>query len=191
MVSHSLYLRFSNDWWWVFFHVVINHLCIIFEEMSTYILFPFLNWVISSSIFFLRLGFELRTLCLVGRLFYCLNHSASPFLWFLNYKTSLYILFFPLLLCWVGVHCGIYTKVLIIRQIYHTWIYPFHCSPLSPFPSSETVSTGIIFTVSYMCTHFLHCIHPPTPFPCHLPPTTSANPPSLYILKVPYQMYDL
>jgi hypothetical protein len=28
-----------------------------------------------------------------------------------------------------------------------------------------------------MCTHFLPHIHPPTPFPRHLPPPTDATPP--------------
>jgi hypothetical protein len=37
------------------------------------------------------------------------------------------------------------------------------------------VSTGIIFAFTYMCTHFLHGIYPPTPFPHHLPPPTGTN----------------
>jgi hypothetical protein len=42
--------------------------------------------------------------------------------------------------------------------------------PLSftaPFPG--TVSTSFIFAFTYMCTHFLHCIHPPTSFPATSP----------------------
>jgi hypothetical protein len=38
----------------------------------------------------------------------------------------------------------------------------------------ETVSTGIIFAFTYMCTHYLHHIHPPTLSPSP-PPPTSAN----------------
>jgi hypothetical protein len=42
-------------------------------------------------------------------------------------------------------------------------------SPPPPFsfvslPIPGTVSTGIIFAFTYMCTHYLHHIHPPTPF---------------------------
>jgi hypothetical protein len=35
-----------------------------------------------------------------------------------------------------------------------------------------TVSTGIIFAFTCMCTHFLHYSHPPTPCLYHLPPPT-------------------
>jgi hypothetical protein len=36
---------------------------------------------------------------------------------------------------------------------------------LLPTPIPGVVSTGIIFAFNYMCTHFLHHIHLPTPFP--------------------------
>jgi hypothetical protein len=42
---------------------------------------------------------------------------------------------------------------------------PFYPSP----PIHGTVSTGIIFTFTCMCTKFLHHIHSPTPFLSHLP----------------------
>jgi hypothetical protein len=38
------------------------------------------------------------------------------------------------------------------------------------------VSTGIIFAFTNMRTHFLHHIHPHTPFPGHLPHLTGASP---------------
>jgi hypothetical protein len=41
----------------------------------------------------------------------------------------------------------------------------FH--PLLLIPG--TVSTGIIFAFTYMCMHYLHHIHPPTPFPATIP----------------------
>jgi hypothetical protein len=57
-----------------------------------------------------------------------------------------------------------------MNQIYHTWIYLLNHSPSSilihpPLPQSGLVSTGIMFAFSYMCTHFLHHIHPPTLLP--------------------------
>jgi hypothetical protein len=48
--------------------------------------------------------------------------------------------------------------------------------PPPPHPIPGTVSKGIIFSFAYMCTYFLHCIHPPTTFPRHLPYPTSINP---------------
>jgi hypothetical protein len=50
-------------------------------------------------------------------------------------------------------------------QIYHTWIHLLHHSPLSCPPTIP----GIVFPFTYMCTQYSHCIHPPTPFPHHLP----------------------
>jgi hypothetical protein len=86
----------------------------------------------------------------------------------LRFWVILIDLFFPLLLCWVGIHCGIY-KILIMYQLYHTWIHPLHCSPLfSPPRIHRIVTTGII-NFACMWVHFLHHIHPPTPFPCHRP----------------------
>jgi hypothetical protein len=62
-----------------------------------------------------------------------------------------------------------FTKV--IYQIYHSLIHLPHHSPLSPPPPIPgTVSTGLIFPFTYMCTQYLHHIHPPTPFPFLLLP---------------------
>jgi hypothetical protein len=65
-----------------------------------------------------------------------------------------------------------FTKVLLIYQIYYTWIHPLHHSPLSPPPPIPgTVSTGLIFPYTHMCTQYLHHIHPLTLSPPHLIPT--------------------
>jgi hypothetical protein len=40
-----------------------------------------------------------------------------------------------LLLCWVEIH-SVLTKVLIMFQIYHTWIYPLYCSLSFLLPDS-------------------------------------------------------
>jgi hypothetical protein len=39
----------------------------------------------------------------------------------------------------------------------------------SPLPIPGIVSKGITFAFISMCTQCLHHIHPPNPFPCHLP----------------------
>jgi hypothetical protein len=71
-----------------------------------------------------------------------------------------------------------FTKVLTVYQIYHTWIYLLHHSPLSPFPTIPgIVSKGIIFPFIYICTQYLHYIHPSTPFPYLFPPPTGTNSP--------------
>jgi hypothetical protein len=66
-----------------------------------------------------------------------------------------------------GVHCGIYKSSYNISKI-SSLNSPFHYSPLSLIPG--TVSTGLIFPFTYMCTQNLHPIHPPIPFPHLLPP---------------------
>jgi hypothetical protein len=45
---------------------------------------------------------------------------------------------------------------------------------LYPLPIPGIVSIGIIFAFTNMCVQYLHCIHPPILFLCHLPPP---NPP--------------
>jgi hypothetical protein len=69
-----------------------------------------------------------------------------------------------------------FTKVLTIYQIYNIWTHPIHCSHLPPPPPNlRIVSVGIIFAFTYMYTQFLYHIHPPTPFPQHLPPRTGTK----------------
>jgi hypothetical protein len=76
---------------------------------------------------------------------------------------------FPLYCC-IMLYIVAFTKVLSMYQIYYTWIYSLHHSPLSTPPLIPgIVSTGTIFAFTDMCTHILHHIHPPTLFPCHLP----------------------
>jgi hypothetical protein len=52
---------------------------------------------------------------------------------------------------------------------------PFILSP----PIPRTVSTGIIFSFTCKCTHFLYHIRSATSFPRHLPPPLGANPSTL------------
>jgi hypothetical protein len=48
-----------------------------------------------------------------------------------------------------------------------------------PFPHfiPGIVSKGLIFPFTYLCTQYLNCIHPPTPFPHLLPPSAGNNTP--------------
>jgi hypothetical protein len=87
---------------------------------------------------------------------------------------ALYYLFFSIFYCFVGWgYIVAFAKVLKIYQIYHIWIYLLPWSPLSSLPIPKIVSAGTIFAFTYICTQFLHYIHPPIPFPCHhLPPST-------------------
>jgi hypothetical protein len=50
----------------------------------------------------------------------------------------------------------------------------FFC--ILPPPIPETVSAGIIFAFTYMCTHFLHHVHPPISFPHHLLHNSATSP---------------
>jgi sterol desaturase/sphingolipid hydroxylase (fatty acid hydroxylase superfamily) len=46
-----------------------------------------------------------------------------------------------------------FTEVLVIYQIYYSWIHSVHHSPSSPSPPyPEIVSTGLIFPFTCMCT---------------------------------------
>jgi hypothetical protein len=91
---------------------------------------------------------------------------------------DLHLFIYLIILCWVGVHCGIY-KSIKMYQIFHTWIHLFHHSSLSPLPSIPRIaSTGIIFTFTYMFTQHLYHTHPPTHFLHHHFPTTGTNHPS-------------
>jgi hypothetical protein len=98
-------------------------------------------------------------------LHHCISNSSFKYI----YTFNSFHFFFSLLLCWV-VYIVVFTQVLTMYQIYHTWIYLLYHSLLFPPPLIPgTVSTGIIFPFTYMCTHFLHCIHPPTLFLLHSP----------------------
>jgi hypothetical protein len=54
-------------------------------------------------------------------------------------------------------------------------LHHYHLSPSPPIPG--TVPKSIVFAFTNICTHYLHCIHFPTPFSYFSPPT-GANPPS-------------
>jgi hypothetical protein len=47
--------------------------------------------------------------------------------------------------------------------------------PLFPHSSHKIRSTDLIFPFTYMCTQYLHHIHPPTPLPHILSPPTGTN----------------
>jgi hypothetical protein len=40
---------------------------------------------------------------------------------------------------------------------------------LPTIPIPEILSAGVIFPFAYMCSHYLHCIHSPMPFPHPFP----------------------
>jgi hypothetical protein len=80
----------------------------------------------------------------------CLDHSSFFF-------------HFCFLLYWGGVHCGIYKSSYIKYIIpeltpFTILLYP----PILPIPG--ILSTGTFFPFTYICTHYFHHIHPPTPF---------------------------
>jgi hypothetical protein len=69
--------------------------------------------------------------------------------------------FFSCFCCCAGWGCiVVFTKVLIIYQILHTWIHPLHHSSLFFHPPTPgVVSVGILFLFTNMCTRYLHYIH--------------------------------
>jgi hypothetical protein len=76
------------------------------------------------------------------------------------------------LYCAVWEYIVAFTKVLTMYQLYHVWIHPFHCSQSSPYPHSWNSYNRYHYCIYMHVVHlFLHCIHPPTPFPCHLSPS--------------------
>jgi hypothetical protein len=69
-----------------------------------------------------------------------------------------------------------FIQVLTIHPLYHAQI---HSSIILLYPSSPIpgiVSTGLIFLFTYMCTQYLHHIHPPIPISHFLPSPTGINP---------------
>jgi hypothetical protein len=71
-------------------------------------------------------------------------------------------IYFSLLLCWVRVHCGIYTGS------YNVYLNlpPLPFSFIPPFPDSGVVQqVSFLHLHTYICTHFVHHIHTFTPFP--------------------------
>jgi hypothetical protein len=84
-----------------------------------------------------------------------------------TFPFNIHVLFFLYVLYYAGwVYIVISTKVLIIYQIYHTWIHPLHRSPL--FPCSRN---------SFNRYHFSFYIHVYTVFALYLPSYTLSLPP--------------
>jgi hypothetical protein len=98
------------------------------------------------------------------------KHKIKDQMWNLPSLFSFFFFFFIML----GLHCGVCKSS---YNIYHTSIHPLHHSPIIPHPISGTVSAGLIFTFAYMCTQYLHHIHPPTPFPNMFPTHIGYRPP--------------
>jgi hypothetical protein len=76
------------------------------------------------------------------------------------------VLYFPLLLWWVGVHCGIYTGSYNVSNISYmnSPPQPFFFIPLSP--DSWNSFSRYHFLHLLTCVHILlYHIHPPSPFP--------------------------
>jgi hypothetical protein len=113
-----------------------------------------------------------------GWSFHIAISSISSFVYsskqlFSIYWPSVFCCWVFLMLCYVGVHCGIYKNSYNILNIsYLNYLLPHSpFSPSSPIP--EIVSTDLIFPFTYMCTQYLHYIHSP-----HLLPyCTDTNPP--------------
>jgi hypothetical protein len=97
-----------------------------------------------------------------------IKYRKSVFFCYWDGDVILFLNFFPLLLCGIGIHCGIYKAFYNVSNI--LCLNSPH--PLIP----GIVSARITFAFIYMCTNFLHHIHPPIPFSHHIPPSTGANP---------------
>jgi hypothetical protein len=76
--------------------------------------------------------------------------------------------FSPLLLWWMGVHCGTYIGYYNISNISCMTSPPHHFPSSHPPLTPGVLSTGIIFAFTYMCIHFIVLYSPfyflsPTP----------------------------
>jgi hypothetical protein len=79
-------------------------------------------------------------------------------------------IFFILLLCWMGLHCGIYKCSYDTSNISYFNSSPPLFSFITSPPISGTVSTSIFFPFTFMCTQYLCHIHSLTSFPYLLLP---------------------
>jgi hypothetical protein len=75
-----------------------------------------------------------------------------------------------------------FTRVLTMYQIYHTWIHPFHCSPLSPSPYTRNNFNRChfciylhVFTVFAPCSPSYPLSLPPPPFHWYHVPSPPAH----------------
>jgi hypothetical protein len=91
------------------------------------------------------------------------NPKESKIYFFLHYS------FFCLLLWWWECILA-FTQVLTMYQMFCTWVNspPQPFSFISPPPIPRVVSTGVIFTFTYMCTYFTSSYSPSYP----ISPTT-------------------
>jgi hypothetical protein len=98
---------------------------------------------------------------------------AYDFLFFPRFYLFIYLL----LLCWVG-YIVAFTKVLRIYQIYHTWIYLLHHSPLSsPTPFLSRFNSSFLEYVNFSI-----CIYVYTVFALNLPSYSLSLHPPLHTL---------
>jgi hypothetical protein len=65
-----------------------------------------------------------------------------------------------------------FTKVLTMYQIYHTWILPLHCSPLSPY---SWKFPQLSFLHLHTCVYIVFTMFTLLPFSRRLSPPTGAN----------------
>jgi hypothetical protein len=84
-------------------------------------------------------------------------------------------LFFKKIIVVSGVHWHIYKVSYNVSNISYLNSPPPLLSFISPPLIPETVSTDVVFAFTYMYTHYLHHVHPPTLFPAPSPPP--ATPP--------------
>jgi hypothetical protein len=136
----------------------------VFSPGKTYIIFP---WVgLWSAMVWVFLSYS----C-VGSMI-----SNAAVLGSRSFKKIIYYYFYY---CCAGCGCIIvFTKVLTMYQIYHTWIHHLSCCLSSSLPWLWN---------SFNRYHFSICIHVWTLFvpysssylfPCHLPPSTNTTPPT-------------
>jgi hypothetical protein len=136
------------------------------QIITYYIFHPFLLYFYSVLGVRRELGIKLsvlhmvcrhKALCMLGK------HSTSE----LHPQPS------PFLLCaWWG-----FTKVLTIYKYSILEFIPSTILLHHPLPTSGIFWTGIFFPLTYMCTQYLHHIHPPSPFPHLLPTSTGSKTP--------------
>jgi hypothetical protein len=159
-----LYLLQCDICWWIF-HVSLRRgefwcCCMKFMEAK---------YCYCCSVQLYYNWFSARWICIYKSIKVFIRYIFIS-LHFFFFTEDFYFYLFIFFYCFVGQgYIVAFTKALTMCQIHHTWIHPsialFYPSP----PVPGTVSTGIVFTFTYMCTHYFHHIHPPTPLPPHTP----------------------
>jgi hypothetical protein len=91
-----------------------------------------------------------------------------------------------------GEHCGIYKSSYNLSNISYLYSPPAPILYYPPTPIHGIVSKAIIFPFTYMCTQYLHNIHPPVPFPHHfLPPSSTSMTKWIQQMREFYMVYVL